>query len=78
MLIIRSALNPNPGWRPFQRLNRSEYRHAVKDLTGRHVVAAQRDRGVLHNAHTEAVPGKDVVDASPSGAVDEPAVDEDY
>ena len=29
-----AALNPNPGWRPFQRLNRSEYRHAVKDLLG--------------------------------------------
>ena len=29
-----AALNPNPGWRPFQRLNRSEYQHAVKDLLG--------------------------------------------
>jgi len=29
-----AALNPNPGWRPFQRLNRSEYTHAVKDLLG--------------------------------------------
>ena len=29
-----AALNPNPGWRPFQRLNRSEYHHAVKDLLG--------------------------------------------
>src|SRR3954468_5243089 len=29
-----SALNPNPGWRPFQRLNRSEYHAAVKDLLG--------------------------------------------
>jgi hypothetical protein len=27
-----AALNPNPGWRPFQRLNRAEYQHAVKDL----------------------------------------------
>src|SRR4051812_7034681 len=29
-----AAVNPNPGWRPFQRLNRSEYQHAVKDLLG--------------------------------------------
>ena len=29
-----AALSPNPGWRPFQRLNRSEYQHAVKDLLG--------------------------------------------
>jgi hypothetical protein len=27
-----AALNPNPGWRPFQRLNRIEYARAVKDL----------------------------------------------
>jgi mono/diheme cytochrome c family protein len=27
-----AALNPNPGSRPFQRLNRAEYQHAVKDL----------------------------------------------
>ena len=31
--IDKAALvNPNPGWRPFQRLNRAEYQHAVKDL----------------------------------------------
>jgi hypothetical protein len=31
--IDKAALvNPNPGWRPFQRLNRAEYEHAVKDL----------------------------------------------
>jgi mono/diheme cytochrome c family protein len=29
-----AALNPNPGWRPFQRLNRVEYARAVKDLLG--------------------------------------------
>ncbi len=29
-----AALNPNPGWRPFQRLNRAEYHQAVKDLLG--------------------------------------------
>ncbi|HEX3644260.1 MAG TPA: DUF1592 domain-containing protein, partial [Vicinamibacterales bacterium] len=29
-----AALNPNPGWRPFQRLNRAEYHAAVKDLLG--------------------------------------------
>src|SRR4051812_24691382 len=28
------ALNPNPGWRPFQRLNRAEYQRAVKELVG--------------------------------------------
>jgi hypothetical protein len=27
-----AALKPNPGWRPFQRLNRAEYSRAVKDL----------------------------------------------
>jgi mono/diheme cytochrome c family protein len=27
-----AALNPNPGWRPFQRLNRAEYQSAVRDL----------------------------------------------
>jgi hypothetical protein len=29
-----AALNPNPGWRPFQRLNRAEYQRAVHDLLG--------------------------------------------
>ena len=28
----RAATNPNPGWRPFQRLTRAEYVRAVKDL----------------------------------------------
>jgi hypothetical protein len=27
-----AAVNPNPGWRPSQRLNRAEYARAVKDL----------------------------------------------
>ena len=27
-----AALNPNPGWRPSQRLNRAEYQRAVRDL----------------------------------------------
>jgi hypothetical protein len=27
-----ALLNPNPGWRPFQRLNRAEYQRTVKDL----------------------------------------------
>jgi cytochrome c551/c552 len=27
-----AAVNPNPGWRPSQRLNRAEYQRAVKDL----------------------------------------------
>ena len=30
----RAAVDPNPGWRPFQRLNRAEYARAVKDLLG--------------------------------------------
>jgi mono/diheme cytochrome c family protein len=29
-----AASHPNPGWRPFQRLNRAEYSRAVKDLLG--------------------------------------------
>ena len=29
-----AATNPNPGWRPFQRLNRAEYARAVRDLLG--------------------------------------------
>jgi hypothetical protein len=28
------ALNPHPGWRPFQRLNRAEYQRAIKELLG--------------------------------------------
>src|SRR5262245_5985083 len=27
-----AASNPNPGWRPFQRLTRAEYAHAIRDL----------------------------------------------
>jgi mono/diheme cytochrome c family protein len=27
-----AALNPQPGWRPFQRLNRTEYARAIRDL----------------------------------------------
>src|SRR6185503_3647655 len=27
-----AALRPNPGWRPFQRLNRAEYARAVRDV----------------------------------------------
>src|SRR5579872_6204235 len=33
-LDTAAALNPNPGWRPFQRLNRAEYARAVHDLVG--------------------------------------------
>ena len=29
-----AAVNPNPGSRPFQRLNRAEYARAVKDMLG--------------------------------------------
>ena len=29
-----AAINPNPGWRPFQRLNRAEYQRSLKDLLG--------------------------------------------
>ena len=29
-----AALNPNPGFRPFQRANRAEYARAVRDLLG--------------------------------------------
>ncbi|HUU32699.1 MAG TPA: DUF1592 domain-containing protein, partial [Vicinamibacterales bacterium] len=29
-----ASSNPNPGWRPFQRLNRAEYTRAVKELLG--------------------------------------------
>jgi hypothetical protein len=29
---LSAAANPNPGWRPFQRLNRVEYAQAVHDL----------------------------------------------
>jgi hypothetical protein len=27
-----AAANPNPGWRPFQRLTRAEYAHSVRDV----------------------------------------------
>ena len=33
-LDAAAAANPNPGWRPFQRLNRAEYARAVRDLVG--------------------------------------------
>ena len=33
-LDTAAALSPNPGWRPFQRLNRAEYARAVRDLLG--------------------------------------------
>ncbi len=33
-LDAAAAANPNPGWRPFQRLNRAEYANAVRDLLG--------------------------------------------
>jgi hypothetical protein len=29
-----ASVNPNPGWRPFQRLNRAEYARSVHDLLG--------------------------------------------
>ncbi len=29
-----AALKPNPGWRPFQRMNRAEYQRALRDLLG--------------------------------------------
>jgi len=31
-LDAAAAAHPNPGWRPFQRLNRAEYKRAVKEL----------------------------------------------
>jgi mono/diheme cytochrome c family protein len=31
---LRAAADPNPGWRPLQRLNRAEYARVVKDLLG--------------------------------------------
>ncbi|MEW6322657.1 MAG: DUF1592 domain-containing protein [Acidobacteriota bacterium] len=36
-----AAAHPNPGWRPFQRLNRAEYTAAVKDLLDVDVDVAQ-------------------------------------
>src|SRR5262245_31375644 len=33
-LDAAALLSPNPGWRPFQRLNRAEYARAVRDLLG--------------------------------------------
>jgi hypothetical protein len=33
-LDTAASLSPNPGWRPFQRLNRAEYARAVRDLLG--------------------------------------------
>ncbi|MGH7503348.1 MAG: DUF1592 domain-containing protein [Longimicrobiales bacterium] len=31
---LAAASNPNPGSRPFQRLNREEYEHSIRDLLG--------------------------------------------
>jgi hypothetical protein len=36
-----AALNPNPGRRPFQRMNRAEYRRAINDMLGLDVDVAQ-------------------------------------
>ena len=36
----RAAMQPDPGWRPFQRLNRSEYTRAVRDLVAQDVDVA--------------------------------------
>jgi hypothetical protein len=33
-LDTAAAANPNPGWRPFQRLNRAEYARSIRDLLG--------------------------------------------
>jgi hypothetical protein len=33
-LDVEAAARPNPGWRPFQRMNRAEYQAAVRDLLG--------------------------------------------
>jgi uncharacterized protein DUF1592/uncharacterized protein DUF1588/uncharacterized protein DUF1587/uncharacterized protein DUF1585/uncharacterized protein DUF1595 len=35
-----AAANPNPGWRPFQRLTRAEYAQAIKDVLALDVDAA--------------------------------------
>jgi hypothetical protein len=35
-----AAAHPDPGWRPFQRLNRAEYARAIKDLLGLEVDVA--------------------------------------
>ena len=59
-----AALNPNPGWRPFQRLNRSEYQHAVKDLLGIDVdVTAFRPPDTISNGFDN---GADVQAFSPT------------
>ena len=34
VLDTTAAERPNPGWRPFQRMNRAEYEAAVRDLLG--------------------------------------------
>ncbi len=39
-VIDRAAAKPNPGSRPFQRLNRPEYERTIKDLLGLEVNAA--------------------------------------
>jgi hypothetical protein len=36
---LATASNPNPGSRPFQRLNREEYQHSVRDLLGLDIAA---------------------------------------
>jgi hypothetical protein len=33
-LDAAAVANPNPGWRPFQRLNRAEYARSIRDLLG--------------------------------------------
>ena len=40
-LDAAAAASPQPGWRPFQRLNRAEYARAVRDLVGVDIDADQ-------------------------------------
>ena len=51
-----AAAAPNPGWRPFQRLNRAEYARAIKDLLDGEidgaallVLAAQQEKDLRLN-----------------------------
>jgi hypothetical protein len=50
----------------------------VEDLSSGSVVASQRQRRVLNDGDVIAVCPEDVVDALPTGAVDESAVDKDH
>ena len=63
-----AAANPNPGWRPFQRLTRAEYAQAVKDLLALDVdVAAYLPPDMMSNGFDNIADAQSFSPALPQG-----------